>query len=376
MPRKRRSLISVPMICATALVIAWQRLFLFTDLLRLWDMIRWIRQCSIFAEQSKTYSKMWRKSHGYKNKRSAQAFTQENGKANMENSVSIFISYAHEDISLLRELEKHLSQLKWQKLIDVWHDRDIDAGTEWEQEIDTHLNTAQIILLLISPDFMASKYCYSVEMQRAMERHQSGSAHVIPIILRPVYWEEALFSRLQALPTNALPIVSHKWHTRDDAFVDIVRGIRKTVEEALREKTREQKQKHQQSEEPSSNLKTESYIGKRIGKYSILKELGSGGRTPLTGGRDQSQLARSSSRSFRQGWISHWVFTRTTSQLWWNPWRGSHSIAEQLEDAPHVICQPCRHRWCAGMSCMFRFAQFMMRKAKIVRRANQVHPGF
>ncbi len=100
------------------------------------------------------------------------------------------------------------------------------------------------------------------------------------------------------------------------------------------------------------------------------------GRTPLTGGRDQSQLARSSSRSFRQGWISHWVFTRTTSQLWWNPWRGSHSIAEQLEDAPHVICQPCRHRWCAGMSCMFRFAQFMMRKAKIVRRANQVHPGF
>ncbi len=118
------------------------------------------------------------------------------------------------------------------------------------------------------------------------------------------------------------------------------------------------------------------------------------GRTPLTGGRDRSKLARSSSwplglrwirqrlgaraswRSFRQGWISHWVLTRTTAPLWWNRWRGSHLRAEQLEDAPYVICQPCRHRWCAGMSCMFRFAQFMMRKAKMGRRANQVHPGF
>jgi hypothetical protein len=78
--------------------------------------------------------------------------------------VKIFFCYAHEDEALLDKLKTHLSPLQWQGLIDPWHDRDISAGTEWEEEIKEHLNTSQIILLLASPDFMASKYCYSVEM--------------------------------------------------------------------------------------------------------------------------------------------------------------------------------------------------------------------
>src|SRR6266700_7401715 len=111
-------------------------------------------------------------------------------------SVKIFFCYAHEDEPLLKILKSHLSPLQLQGIIDVWHDRDISAGTEWEQEISKHLNEADFILLLVSPDFMNSDYCYSVEMQRALERHKHQEARVIPIILRPVYWQ-GLLGKLQ-----------------------------------------------------------------------------------------------------------------------------------------------------------------------------------
>src|SRR2546425_6936853 len=97
--------------------------------------------------------------------------------------LEIFCCYAHEDEALLNKLKTHLKPLQRQGLIDIWYDRDITAGTEREREIDSHLNTAQIILLLISPDFMASDYYYSVEMKRALGRHESGEARVIPVIL-------------------------------------------------------------------------------------------------------------------------------------------------------------------------------------------------
>jgi hypothetical protein len=105
--------------------------------------------------------------------------------------IEIFYSYAHEDEKQRKELDKHLYNMRRQGLIAEWYDRDISAGMEWEHEIDIHLNTAQIILLLISPDFMASDYCYSIEMQRAMERHEAGEARVIPIILKHVDWQDA-----------------------------------------------------------------------------------------------------------------------------------------------------------------------------------------
>src|SRR5437899_11887808 len=100
--------------------------------------------------------------------------------------VKIFCCYAHEDEALLIQLKAHLRPLQRQGLIDIWYDRDISAGTEWEREISEQLNTAQIILLLVSPDFMDSDYCYSKEMQKAMERHSRGEARVIPVLLRPV----------------------------------------------------------------------------------------------------------------------------------------------------------------------------------------------
>ncbi len=128
------------------------------------------------------------------------------------------------------KLEKQLRALKRQGIIDVWHDREISAGTEWEREIDKHLNSAQIILLMVSPDFMDSDYCYSIEMKRAMERHERGEARVIPVILRPVYWQGAPFGKLQALPTDAKPIMSRYWHNLDEAFYDVAKGISKAIE--------------------------------------------------------------------------------------------------------------------------------------------------
>src|SRR5437588_5985404 len=143
--------------------------------------------------------------------------------------VKIFFCYAREDEALLNKLKAQLKPLQRQGFIDIWHDRDISAGTEWEREISQQLNEAHIILLLISPDFMNSDYCYGIEMKRALERHDNGDAHVIPIILRHVYWRGEPLGKLQALPTDAIPIVSPKWHSLDEAFYDVTEGIRKAV---------------------------------------------------------------------------------------------------------------------------------------------------
>ena len=147
----------------------------------------------------------------------------------MKESVTIFISYAHQDDELRIELRKHLSQLKQQNIIMPWDDQDISAGAEWEGEIATRLNTANIILLLITPDFLHSEYCYSVEMKHAMQRHEAGEAVVLPIILRSVAWEQTPFGKLQALPREAQAVTS--WSNKDEAFTSIARDIQRTINE-------------------------------------------------------------------------------------------------------------------------------------------------
>ena len=144
-------------------------------------------------------------------------------------SIEVFYSYSHKDEELRQQLENHLSILRRQRAIEDWHYRKITGGREWEGEINEHLRSAHIILLLISSDFIASDYCYDVEMELAMKRHSTGNARVIPIILRPVDWKGAPFGKLQALPKNALPVT--KWNHPDDAFTDIAKGIRTVVEE-------------------------------------------------------------------------------------------------------------------------------------------------
>ena len=143
--------------------------------------------------------------------------------------VEVFYSYAHKDETFRNKLETHLSLLRRQGLITIWHDRHILPGNDWSQAIDEHLEQASVILLLISADFLASDYCYGLEMQRALERHQANEARVIPILLRPVDWNNAPFAHLQALPTGAKPITS--WRNRDAAFTDVAAGIRRVIED-------------------------------------------------------------------------------------------------------------------------------------------------
>jgi formylglycine-generating enzyme required for sulfatase activity len=144
-------------------------------------------------------------------------------------AVEVFFSYSHKDEDLRDELSKHLALMKRQRVITAWHDRKIGAGTEWENEIDEHLNTADIILLLISSDFLASDYCYDIEVKTAMKRHDEGEARVIPVILRPVDLKGALFGKLQALPKEARPVTD--WPNRDQAFLNVAQSIRAAIEE-------------------------------------------------------------------------------------------------------------------------------------------------
>lgn len=117
--------------------------------------------------------------------------------------------------------------LKRQGLIETWHDRRIVPGDQFDRVIGTELEAAHLILLLVSPDFLASDYCYDVEMQRAMQRHEAGEARVVPIILRPCDWHEAPFGRLNALPKDGKPVT--KWTDFDDAFLDITEGIKRVL---------------------------------------------------------------------------------------------------------------------------------------------------
>src|SRR6266487_1203256 len=141
--------------------------------------------------------------------------------------LKLFYCYAREDKALRDELDIHLSSLKRQNLVTSWYDGEIGPGTEWEKEIDTHLRNADIILLLVTPHFLASDYCYDTEMKHALERHQTGKVRVIPIILRHTFWQDAPFHSLQILPTDAKPVT--QWSDRDEAFWDITKGIHKAI---------------------------------------------------------------------------------------------------------------------------------------------------
>ena len=143
-------------------------------------------------------------------------------------ALRLFYSYSHKDETLRDELETHLKLLQRQGLIQPWHDRRILPGDDWVSDIDDNLNLANIILLLVSADFMASDYCYDNEMTRAIERHNNGEARVIPIILRPVDWRDTPFNKLSWLPQNGTPVV--QWENRDAAWLNVETGLKQVVE--------------------------------------------------------------------------------------------------------------------------------------------------
>ena len=149
----------------------------------------------------------------------------------MRTGAKIFISYSHRDEDLKNRLVEHLSGLQRQGLVDVWHDRRISPGDHRESSISQQLAHADIILLLISASFIASDYCYGLELKTSLERHRSGLARVIPVILRPVDWSMTPFRALQALPADGRPVTA--WKDVDEAYLDIAKGISSVVRDFL-----------------------------------------------------------------------------------------------------------------------------------------------
>lgn len=143
---------------------------------------------------------------------------------------TVFFSYSHADEGLRDQLEKQLAMLKRQGVIETWHDRRIGAGQDFGQEIDDNLNRAEIILLLVSADFIASDYCYDIEMTRALERHRNGEAVVIPVILRACDWRHAPFGTLNATPRDGRPIT--QWPDIDEAFLQVAQAVRGVAQRA------------------------------------------------------------------------------------------------------------------------------------------------
>jgi TIR domain/NACHT domain len=150
--------------------------------------------------------------------------------------VEVFYSYSRKDLELQESLKTHLGTLRRQKIISGWDDRELVGGEEWDHAIKSKLNTADIILLLISPDFINSDYCYDIEVTRAMERHEAGEAYVIPVVLRPSDWkgDRTPFGKLSALPIDVDPVTV--WSNQDEAFLNIAQGIRKAAEKLIKER--------------------------------------------------------------------------------------------------------------------------------------------
>ncbi len=141
--------------------------------------------------------------------------------------VKAFISYAHTDVHYKDELEKHLATLRRNGEIESWTDTMISPSEVWNESISKSLNTADLIICLISSDFLNSDYCYDIEMRDALIRHREGKAQIIPIIIRPCDWSETPFAHIQVLPTLGKPI--REWPDQDQAYVNVVEGIKKAI---------------------------------------------------------------------------------------------------------------------------------------------------
>lgn len=180
--------------------------------------------------------------------------------------ISLVFSYSHVDEALRNELEKHLSPLKRIGKITTWHDRRIEPGLEFEHQIDHYFSEADIILLLISSDFIASDYCYQVEMANAMERHKRGEAVVIPVILRECAWHQLPFGSIMAATIDGKPIT--KFASHDEGYVQVVDAVSRAIA------SMEAKRPQQSAHIPSpvlGNPVTETVFNPRSNNLSLPK---------------------------------------------------------------------------------------------------------
>ncbi|MBW4660492.1 MAG: GUN4 domain-containing protein [Drouetiella hepatica Uher 2000/2452] len=257
-----------------------------------------------------------------------------------EEIIKLFYSYSRKDLDMRNALEDHLAALREANRIQTWHDLELEAGTEWEPAILNKLNTADIILLLVSRNFIASKYCYGTELKRAIARHNEGTARVIPIILSSCDWNQPYvpFSKLNVLPTHAKPIKS--WADPDDAFTIVAQKIRETVDQLIAKKQAEQQalgqerlrqeqlrqqqaaeaERSEQQELERQRLAADDLKSDRSIDYKPLRDLLKTGKWKEA---DEETAKRMLEVAGRQGWlrvedIQQFPCTdlRTIDQLW------------------------------------------------------------
>jgi hypothetical protein len=139
----------------------------------------------------------------------------------------LFYSSAAEDEKLRERLDVHLKLLERQGLIEPWHQRRLLPGSDTRAETDRHLDEADLVLLLVSPDFLASDECWDAQMTRALARHEAGKARVVPVLLRPSDWPNAPFAKLTPLPEDRVPVT--RWTDPDDAWANVTAGLRRLI---------------------------------------------------------------------------------------------------------------------------------------------------
>ncbi len=145
---------------------------------------------------------------------------------NANGKARVFVSYAHSDERLLDGFRKHLATLERLEMAEVWHDRQIPAGGEWESTIDDRLARAEIILLLISPAFIASDYCYKRELPAALKQRDEAGVTLIPIVVEPCVWDGLPFDKLQ-MPRQGKPVTESR--NRNTAWMEVTRALRKAI---------------------------------------------------------------------------------------------------------------------------------------------------
>lgn len=154
-----------------------------------------------------------------------------------EPKVKIFYSYSHKDEELREQFEAHMSSLKRTGYIEEWHDRKILPGQTWKTSIYSNMEESDIVLFLVSSDFLNSDYCYNKEVLKSVERHNQGKCTVVPILVRDCDYEGTPFESIQGLPTDMKPIISRHWHNIDEAFVNVARGLKKIIKQKHQEKS-------------------------------------------------------------------------------------------------------------------------------------------
>jgi hypothetical protein len=146
----------------------------------------------------------------------------------LTDAIDAFISYSPKDMPFCDDLLLHLSMMRRQRLINEWHERLLLAGSVTDEEVRKWLARSEVFIALLSADFIESDRCFVHELQAAMVRHRTQTGCLIPIIVRPCDWAHPPFSDLSVLPRNGIPISG--WNNRDQAWLDVVRDIRRVIE--------------------------------------------------------------------------------------------------------------------------------------------------